>query len=75
MTSFTTLNATPQHTMQQHTRPNATTLKTKRNITPPFSTMGSAFMLMQHQSFVNDFFLMMRAQINATDKLANRCTK
>jgi hypothetical protein len=46
----------------------ATTHKTKRNSTQdqmqqhtPFSTMGSAFMLMRCQSFVNDFFLMMRA--------------
>jgi hypothetical protein len=54
---------------------NATTNKTKRNSTHPFSTMGSAFMLMQHQSFINDFFLMMRAWINVTDKLANRCAK
>jgi hypothetical protein len=75
ITSFTRPNATTQHTTQQHTRLNATTLKTKRNSTPPFSTIGSAFMLMQHQSFVNDFFLMMRARINVTDKLANRRAK
>jgi hypothetical protein len=75
ITSFTRPNATTQCKMQQHTRPKATALKTKCNSTPPFSTMGSAFMLMQHQSFVNNFFLMMRARINVTDKLANRCAR
>ena len=61
---------------------NATTHKTERKNTQeqmqqhtPFSTMGSAFMFMQHQSFINNFFLMVRAQINVTDKLANRCAK
>jgi hypothetical protein len=41
--SFTRLNAIMQRTTQQHTGWNRTTHKTKRNNTPPFSTMGSAF--------------------------------
>jgi hypothetical protein len=61
---------------------NVTTHKTKCNNTQdqmqqhtPFSNIGSAFMLMQRQSFVNNFFVIMRAQINVTDKWANRCAK
>jgi hypothetical protein len=62
ITSFTRLNATTQHTMQLHTRPNETTLKTCFHV--------DATSKLRKQLLLND-----AARINVTDKLANRCTK